>query len=55
MPQAAEIAGCCEDSIRRAYSAGHLRVVRFGVRHKRIRPADLEAWISRGMLVRPAA
>jgi excisionase family DNA binding protein len=53
--QAAAIAGCCEDSIRRAYTAGHLKVVRFGVRHKRIRQADLEAWINQGMLIRPRA
>ena len=45
---AAECIGCCEETIRRAYLARQLEVLRFGARRVRIRPAALFAWLERG-------
>ena len=51
--QAAAVANCHEESIRRAYLCRQLAFVRFGVRSVRIRPGDLQAWIGHGMRTRP--
>ena len=45
---AAECVGCCEETIRRAYLARRLDVLRFGARRVRIRPSALVAWLERG-------
>ena len=45
---AAECVGCCEETIRRAYLARQLEVLRFGARRVRIRPSALFAWLERG-------
>src|SRR3954465_4204427 len=45
---AAECVGCCEETIRRAYLARQLDVLRYGARRVRIRPAALIAWLERG-------
>ena len=45
---AAECVGCCDETIRRAYLARQLDVLRFGARHVRIRPSALFAWLERG-------
>jgi excisionase family DNA binding protein len=52
--QAASVANCHEESIRRAYLCRQLVFVRFGVRSVRIRPGDLQGWINRGMRTRAA-
>jgi hypothetical protein len=44
----AELVGCHEESVRRAYLCGQLKRQRFGVRSWRFRPADVEDWIRRG-------
>ena len=46
--EAAECVGCCEETIRRAYLARQLDVLRFGARRVRIRPSALVAWLERG-------
>lgn len=46
--EAAQCVGCCEETIRRAYLARQLDVLRFGTRRVRIRPAALIAWLERG-------
>jgi excisionase family DNA binding protein len=46
--EAAQSVGCCEETIRRAYLARQLDVLRFGARRVRIRPAALIAWLERG-------
>ena len=46
--EAAECVGCCEETIRRAYLARQLNVLRFGARRVRIRPCALTAWLERG-------
>jgi excisionase family DNA binding protein len=46
--EAAQCVGCCEETIRRAYLARQLDVLRFGARRVRIRPAALTAWLERG-------
>ena len=46
--EVAEMVGCHEESVRRAYLCGQLRRQRFGVRSWRFRPADVEDWIGRG-------
>ena len=46
--EAAQSVGCCEETIRRAYLARQLQVLRFGARRVRIRPAALVAWLERG-------
>ena len=45
---AAEYVGCCEETIRRAYLARQLEVLRYGSRRVRIRPSALVAWLERG-------
>jgi excisionase family DNA binding protein len=45
---AAQWVGCCEETIRRAYLARQLDVLRFGTRRVRIRPSALVAWLERG-------
>lgn len=45
---AAECVGCCEETIRRAYLARQLDVLRFGAGRVRIRPSALFAWLERG-------
>jgi excisionase family DNA binding protein len=46
--EAAQCVGCCEETIRRAYLARQLNVLRFGARRVRIRPSALTAWLERG-------
>jgi excisionase family DNA binding protein len=46
--EAAECVGCCEETIRRAYLARRLDVLRFGARSVRIRPSALFAWLEHG-------
>ena len=45
---AAECVGCCEETIRRAYLARQLDVLRYGARRVRIRQSALFAWLERG-------
>ncbi len=40
--------GCCEETIRRAYLARQLDVLRFGTKRVRIRSSALFAWLDRG-------
>lgn len=46
--EVAELIGCHEESVRRAYLCGQLRRQRFGVRSWRFQPADVQDWIARG-------
>jgi excisionase family DNA binding protein len=46
--EAAKCVGCCEETIRRAYLARQLDVLRFGAGRVRIRPAALIAWLEHG-------
>lgn len=46
--EVAELVGCHEESVRRAYLSGQLRRQRFGVRSCRFMPADVQDWIARG-------
>ena len=46
--EAAQCVGCCEETIRRAYLARQLDVLRFGRRRVRIRASALSAWLERG-------
>ena len=46
--EVAELVGCHEESVRRAYLCGQLKRQRFGVRSWRFRPAEVEDWIGRG-------
>ena len=46
--EVAELIGCHEESVRRAYLCGQLRRQRFGVRSCRFVPADVQDWIARG-------
>ena len=46
--EAAQCVGCCDETIRRAYLARQLDVLRFGARRVRIRPGALIAWLERG-------
>lgn len=46
--EVAELLGCHEESVRRAYLCGQLRRQRFGVRSWRFLPADVQDWIARG-------
>ena len=46
--EVAELVGCHEESVRRAYLCGQLKLQRFGVRSWRFRPVDVEDWIGRG-------
>ena len=46
--QAAGDVGCCEETIRRAYLTGQLKVERIGTSRIRIRPSELHVWLVRG-------
>lgn len=46
--QVAAFVGCHEETVRRAYWRGLLRVQRFGVRGRRFRPEDVRDWLHRG-------
>ena len=46
--EVAELVGCHEESVRRAYLCGQLRRQRFGVRSWRFLPVDVQDWIARG-------
>jgi len=46
--EVAEFVGCHEETVRRAYWRGLLRVQRFGVRGRRFRPEDVLDWLHRG-------
>jgi excisionase family DNA binding protein len=46
--EVAEVVGCHEESVRRAYLCGQLLRHRFGVRSWRFLPADVQDWIARG-------
>jgi excisionase family DNA binding protein len=50
--EVAELVGCHEESVRRAYLCGQLRRQRFGVRSWRFHPSDVEEWIRRGATTR---
>ena len=51
--EVAEFIGCHEETVRRAYLRGLLKVQRFGVRGRRFRPEDVADWIARGAPTRP--
>jgi len=44
----AELVGCHEESVRRAYLCGQLQRQRFGVRSWRFHLAGVEDWVRRG-------
>jgi excisionase family DNA binding protein len=46
--EVAELVGCHEESVRRAYLCGQLRRHRFGVRSWRFMAVDVQDWIARG-------
>ena len=46
--EVAEVVGCHEESVRRAYLCGQLLRHRFGVRSWRFLRADVQDWIARG-------
>ena len=46
--EVAELVGCHEETVRRAYLRGLLVAQRFGVRGRRFHPADVMDWIRRG-------
>ena len=46
--EVADFIGCHEETVRRAYWRGLLRVQRFGVRGRRFRPGDVLDWLHRG-------
>ena len=46
--EVAQLVGCHEESVRRAYLCGQLKRQRFGVRSCRFHPADVQDWIARG-------
>ena len=52
--EVATFVGCHEETVRRAYLRGLLRVQRFGVRGRRFRPQDVADWIARGAPTRPS-
>jgi excisionase family DNA binding protein len=51
--EVAEFIGCHEETVRRAYLRGLLKVQRFGVRGRRFRPEDVADWIARGAPTQP--
>jgi excisionase family DNA binding protein len=53
--EAAQRASVCEETIRRAYHANHLRRRPFGGRAVRIDSDDLQDWLDRGGKTRPEA
>jgi excisionase family DNA binding protein len=46
--EVAELVGCHEETVRRAYLRGLLVSQRFGVRGRRFHPSDVLDWIRRG-------
>jgi excisionase family DNA binding protein len=46
--EVAAFVGCHEETVRRAYWRGLLKSQRFGVRSRRLHPADVLDWIARG-------
>jgi excisionase family DNA binding protein len=46
--EAAQIARCHTETIRRGYWSGQLKKLQFGIRQVRIRLSDLEEWLQRG-------
>jgi excisionase family DNA binding protein len=46
--EVAEFVGCHDETVRRAYLRGLLTSQRFGVRGRRLHPADVLDWIRRG-------
>jgi excisionase family DNA binding protein len=46
--EVAAFVGCHEETVRRAYWRGLLKVQRFGVRGRRFRPEDVLDWLHRG-------
>lgn len=44
----ADLLGCHEETVRRAYTCGQLRRRRLGVRSCRFDPADVQDWIPGG-------
>ena len=46
--EVAELVGCHEETVRRAYLRGLLVSQRFGVRGRRFHPSDVLDWIKRG-------
>jgi excisionase family DNA binding protein len=46
--EVADLVGCHEETIRRAYLRGLLVSQRFGVRGRRFHPSDVLDWIKRG-------
>jgi excisionase family DNA binding protein len=46
--EVAEFVGCHQETVRRAYLRGLLTSQRFGVRGRRLLPADVLNWIKRG-------
>lgn len=51
--EVAEFIGCHEETVRRAYLRGLLKVQRFGVRGRRFRPEDVADWLARGASTQP--
>ena len=51
--EVAEFVGCHEETVRRAYLRGLLKVQRFGVRGRRFRSQDVAEWIARGAPTQP--
>ncbi len=50
--EVAEFIGCHEETVRRAYLRDLLKSQRFGVRGRRLHPADVVDWIKRGVPTR---
>ena len=50
--EAAARASVCEETIRRAYLCGALRIQRIGTRTIRVRPKELDAWLAAGARTR---
>lgn len=48
LPEACDEAHCSLSTIQRAYVRGHLRILPFGARGKRVRRRDLIAWVEAG-------
>ena len=48
LPEACDEASCSLSTLQRAYVRGHLRIMPFGARGKRVRRRDLIAWVEAG-------
>lgn len=46
--EVAELVGCHQESVRRAYLCGQLKRQRFGVRNWRFHRKDVDDWLARG-------